>query len=125
MRIVSGVLIQKDNTFLLVQEGAAHLRGVWSFPGGKIDEGENPEDAAVREAKEEAGVDVRILEKIGVFQMPGRLQHLYKAEIIGGKINYPKDELMDCRWVTVEDIEHEKIRGPWMLEVMKQFIKHN
>jgi 8-oxo-dGTP diphosphatase len=123
MRIVSGVLIQKGNTFLLVQEKAEHIRGTWSFPGGKIDEGETLERTAIREAKEEAGVDVRLLEKIGVFETDGRIQHLYKAEIVGGEIKYPEDELMDCRWVTAKDLEHEKLRGPWMLEVMKRFTK--
>ncbi len=123
MRIVSGVLIQKDNKFLLVQEGEASIRGTWSFPGGKVDAGEDFEATAIREAKEEAGVDVRILEKIGVFETPGRIQHLYEAEIVGGEIKYPKDELIDCKWLTAQDLEHEKLRGPWMLEVMKKFEK--
>jgi ADP-ribose pyrophosphatase YjhB (NUDIX family) len=121
MRIVSGVLIQKDNRFLLVQEGELEIRGTWSFPGGKVDEGESFEATAIREAKEETGLEVRILEKIGIFETTNRIQHLYKAEIIDGEIKYSKDEIMDCRWLTVQELEHEKIRGPWMLEVMKKF----
>lgn len=121
MRIVSGVLIQKDNKFLLVQEGAVDIRGTWSFPGGKVDEGESFEQAAVRETKEETGLDVRILKKIGIFETARRAQHLFKAEIVSGEINFPKDELMDCRWVAVEELENQKLRGPWMLEIMKTF----
>ncbi len=57
--LVSAVaLIDRDNRVLLAQrpEGKA-MAGLWEFPGGKIEEGETPEDALVRELHEELGIE--------------------------------------------------------------------
>jgi len=57
--VVAAALIDADNRVLIAQrpEGKA-LAGLWEFPGGKIDMGERPEDALIRELKEELGVEV-------------------------------------------------------------------
>jgi len=63
LRIVSVVavaLLDADGRILLAQrpEGK-HLGGLWEFPGGKIEEGETPEGALIRELAEELGIDIR------------------------------------------------------------------
>ncbi|MFC7291301.1 8-oxo-dGTP diphosphatase MutT [Hirschia litorea] len=58
--LVSAVaLVREDGCLLLAQrpEGKS-LAGLWEFPGGKVEEGESPEFALVRELKEELGIDV-------------------------------------------------------------------
>ena len=63
-RVGVGILIHKENRVLLVRRRNAHGDGTWSTPGGHLDAGERPEDAAVREALEETGVraaDVQFL----------------------------------------------------------------
>lgn len=56
--VVAAALVDRDGRVLLSQrpEGKA-LAGMWEFPGGKIDAGESPEAALVRELKEELGID--------------------------------------------------------------------
>lgn len=44
----------------------AHQAGTWDLPGGRIDPGENPHEALIRECKEEAGLGIRIIKPIGV-----------------------------------------------------------
>lgn len=59
--LVSAVaLIDADNRVLLAQrpEGKS-LAGLWEFPGGKVEAGESPEAALIRELKEELGIDTR------------------------------------------------------------------
>jgi 8-oxo-dGTP pyrophosphatase MutT (NUDIX family) len=56
------MVIEKDGKFLLVQEGHAGAYGLWNWQQGKVEEGETIEEAAVREAKEETGYEVSILE---------------------------------------------------------------
>jgi len=52
----------------------AHLAGMWEFPGGKVEEGESEPDALRRECREELGVDVEVLRRVGpdVSTVPGR-----------------------------------------------------
>lgn len=57
--VVAVALIDTDGRVLIAQrpEGK-HLAGLWEFPGGKVEPGERPEAALVRELKEELGIDV-------------------------------------------------------------------
>jgi 8-oxo-dGTP diphosphatase len=58
--VVAAALVDADNRVLLAQrpKGKA-LEGLWEFPGGKIDPGERPEQALIRELKEELGIVVK------------------------------------------------------------------
>lgn len=57
--VAAVALIDSDGRVLLAQRPAGkHLAGLWEFPGGKIETGETPEHALVRELKEELGIDI-------------------------------------------------------------------
>jgi 8-oxo-dGTP diphosphatase len=58
--VVACALVDADKRVLIAQrpEGKA-LAGLWEFPGGKVDPGERPEDALIRELKEELGIVVK------------------------------------------------------------------
>ena len=60
MLVVAAALIDADGRVLLAQrpKGKA-LEGLWEFPGGKVDAGEGPEDALIRELNEELGIAVK------------------------------------------------------------------
>jgi 8-oxo-dGTP diphosphatase len=60
LSVVAVALLDADGRILLAQrpEGK-HLGGLWEFPGGKIEEGETPEGALIRELAEELGIDIR------------------------------------------------------------------
>src|SRR5437868_13545475 len=62
---LAGCLISNEEgeVLLLHRNNGKHRQ--WELPGGKVEPGENPESAAVREIKEELGIDVKIEEKIG------------------------------------------------------------
>lgn len=57
--VVACALVDPDGRVLIAQrpEGKA-MAGLWEFPGGKVDRGENPENALIRELREELGIDV-------------------------------------------------------------------
>lgn len=90
-----------------------HL-GLWSFPGGMVEEGESPLEAAVRETKEEVGLKVEVE---GVFDvvtyLPSQLGKGdwkqvvivdYLARSAGGRVAL-NPESSDFRWVTPKELE--------------------
>lgn len=63
----AGVVVWKDDQVLIIQRGKAPMKGQWSIPGGKIEFGETAQQAALRELKEETGVEAEIVGLIDVF----------------------------------------------------------
>lgn len=61
VRVAAGI-IQRDNEVLAVQRGYGEMDGLWEFPGGKIDASETPEEACLRELREELDVHITSLQ---------------------------------------------------------------
>ena len=82
------VLVSKNSNLLLVKRAIEPNLGKWSFPSGYVDLGETVESAAVREVKEETGVDIKINFLIGVYSSVSRPLVLlaYGAEVLSGNI---------------------------------------
>ena len=57
---VAAAIIRDGNRIFATQRGHGEFRGYWEFPGGKLEAGETPRQAAVREVAEELGVDVKL-----------------------------------------------------------------
>lgn len=70
-KVAVGVVAQRQGRILLVRRNLEPHRGEWSFPSGYVDAGEALEAAAIREAKEETGLDVRITRLLGAYSTPG------------------------------------------------------
>jgi len=56
----------RNQRFLLIKRGIAPRKGAWGFPSGFIESGETPEEACLRELKEETGISGRIVKLVGV-----------------------------------------------------------
>ncbi len=65
-KVAATVLVERDGAVLLVRRGIDPGRGLWCFPGGYVDFGEDPVAAAARECREEAGLAVADLRLLGV-----------------------------------------------------------
>ena len=70
--MVDIVIPDGEGRVLLIQRANDPYEGSWALPGGFVDMGETVEDAAVREAKEETGLDVELLRLVGVYSEPDR-----------------------------------------------------
>jgi len=75
--VVAGVIV-RDGRILVAQRQKGALAGKWEFPGGKVDPGERPEAALVREIKEEFSATVTVGDRIGSvpFTVDGRRYRL-------------------------------------------------
>ncbi len=68
---VGGIVLGDDGRLLMIQRGTEPDLGRWSLPGGRVEAGETDEEAAVREVREETGLDVEVLgEAIGAVELP-------------------------------------------------------
>lgn len=65
------VIIERDEIYLIKRKNPP-FKDCWALPGGFVEYGERVEEAALREAKEETGMNVRIKKLIGVFSDPDR-----------------------------------------------------
>ena len=97
------VLVSNGSKLLLVKRAIEPALGKWSFPSGYVDIGEVVETAAVREVKEETGVDIKINFLVGAYSSSSRPLVLlaYGAEVSGGimKLNH---EVLDLGYFSPE-----------------------
>jgi 8-oxo-dGTP diphosphatase len=123
----SFVLIEKEGKYLLIREAAAKWNGKWFLPGGKVEPGEKPEDAAHREVKEEAGCDIQI---DGIFYfrynegfLDRYLAFFFAATIIGDSIKtYADKHSLEVKWYTYDEIKSLPVRQK-MLEIIDSYRK--
>ena len=85
MRIRAGIVLIQNNKVALIERHRAGL-DYFVFPGGGVDEGESPEQAAVREAMEELGIEVAIKQKVAEVQLGQKSKQVYfLVEQTGGE----------------------------------------
>lgn len=84
-----GVMVVEDDRLLLVRRAMEPEKGRWSLPAGYLDYGESPVETAVREAREETGLQVRITGLVDAFHNPpgagATVFLLYRAERVSGE----------------------------------------
>lgn len=76
MRIRAGIVLIEDNKVALIERHRAGLH-YFVFPGGGVNEGESPEEAAVRETMEELGIEVAIKQKVAEIQIGRKSRQVY------------------------------------------------
>jgi len=92
----AGVLVEMEEGIVLVQRGQPPFVGWWALPSGYIEADESVEQAAIRECKEETGLDIELLELFGVYSFPeGPIQSgiviFYRARPVGGELQAGDD----------------------------------
>jgi ADP-ribose pyrophosphatase YjhB (NUDIX family) len=96
---VNIAIMQRDRILLTKREDFA----VWCLPGGAVESGESLAQAAIREAREETGLQVRLTGLVGVYSRPnwragGAHEVLFAAERIGGRLLTATAETTEAGW---------------------------
>ncbi|WP_339253271.1 NUDIX domain-containing protein [Sporosarcina sp. FSL W8-0480] len=121
----SAVIIQEDNVALIQRNRDG--KEYYVFPGGGIEDGESPEEATVREAFEELGVEIEIKSTIGTVIFNGT-QYFFLATIVGGTFGTGKGEEYEVHsnrgtykpmWIPIDKLEILDVRP---MEIVKKLI---
>ena len=105
-----GVVCLRGDSVLLIRRGTPPRQGEWSLPGGRIEPGERAVDAALRELREETGVEAEITGLIdvvdGLFPDAGRHYVLidYAARWLSGE-PVAGDDAAEARFVALDEVE--------------------
>ncbi len=114
----AAIVRNQDDRILLVQEGKEHIKGLWDFPGGKLDEGENPKEGVKREVLEETGYIIESKELQAVyFEESARtgedvVVFVYSSKVIGKGEKNPdtENEILDTQFYTVDEAKKLDLR---------------
>jgi len=123
MRTRAGIVLIQEAKVALIERHRAGL-DYFVFPGGGVDEGETPEQAAIREAMEELGIEVAIKQKVAEIQIGQKSRQIYfLVEQVGGEFgsgdgeeytdsdpNDPEEGIYIPIWMPIDELPlHEKI----------------
>ena len=113
-----GAVIVQDKRALLIRRGQAPLLGEWSLPGGVLECGETLREAAVREALEETGLFVEVIDMLGVYERvirseDGRVRYHYVlidflCHAVSGELKAGSDAA-EAGWFTREELPALKL----------------
>ncbi|MFE1287530.1 (deoxy)nucleoside triphosphate pyrophosphohydrolase [Streptomyces sp. NPDC058751] len=105
--VVAGAVVRDGRLLAARRSAPPDLAGRWELPGGKVETGESPERALVRELREELGVDALAVERIpGEWPLkPGYVLVVWAARLLPGSAEpRPLEDHDELRWLTPEEI---------------------
>lgn len=100
------------DTILLIKRDTVPFKGYWALPGGRAEPSENVEQTVVREVKEETGLDVAVVRKIGEYHeqgIQGGVEYDYYpacflVKVVGGEMRKQQGEIQEIQLFSLDDV---------------------
>ena len=109
IRVVAAVIRNGDKIFATAR-GYGEYKGWWEFPGGKIEDGETPQQALIREIREELTAEITVGELIKTIEYDYPAFHLsmdcFWAKVVSGHLELKEAE--DAKWLTKDQLDEVK-----------------
>lgn len=105
-RVVTSIIVERNGRVLLQRRAMEPGRGLWTFPGGFLEVGETTEAGALRETKEEVGLDVTLCGLLGAYTrpQPGIVLIVYRGSSESGEAIVGDSESLEVRWFSADEI---------------------
>ena len=106
VKVVAAIIVREGRIFA-TQRGYGEFKDGWEFPGGKIEEGETPQQALVREIQEELDTEVEVGDLLGTVEYDYPTFHLsmqcFMCTIKSGSLNLKEHEA--ARWLSKDELD--------------------
>jgi 8-oxo-dGTP diphosphatase len=108
----TAIVTYPDNKILLIKRNTIPFKGYWALPGGRMDPGERVEQTIVREVKEETGLDVTIVRKVGEYVEKGVKDDVeyeyyptcFVVKPVGGEIKKQESEIQEINLFNLSEL---------------------
>ena len=108
----TALVFYPDNKILLIKRNTIPFKGYWALPGGRIDPDETVEQTIVREVKEETGLDVTIVRKVGEYVEKGVKDDVdyeyyptcFVVKPVGGEIKKQESEIQEINLFNLNEL---------------------
>ncbi|MBI4517138.1 MAG: NUDIX hydrolase [Deltaproteobacteria bacterium] len=121
-KVAACVICSVDGKVVLLRRAIKPSYGRWVFPGGFMDRGERVEDAAVREAREEVNVEVRLRRLLNVYSYAGQpvVVVVYVGDIVAGEPG-AGDEALEVRAFAANEIPWDELAFPSTRAALREY----
>jgi mutator protein MutT len=121
---VGTIITDEHGRVVLVKRAIEPGYGKWVFPGGFIDRGETVEDAAMREAREECGLHVRLDRLLNIYSYPGVAVIIiaFAATVVGGSLECD-DESLEAQLFEPHQIPWDELAFKSTREALEEFFR--
>jgi len=128
LRLASLVMVEQEARFLLIKESKKACRNKWFLPGGRAEPDESIVWTAVRESKEETGLEVELTGLLYLDQLlemdptesRNRIRFVFLGKAVGGTLKEAEDEHSICAaWFSEDEVARLELRSPFVLEVLR------
>lgn len=130
-KTATAIITYPENKILLIKRSTSPFVGYWALPGGRSEPGETAEQTIVREVKEETGLDIAVISKIGEYHEQGvqaGLEYDYYATCfltkpVGGEIKGQESEISDIQLFSLDNLpkalafEHAQMIKDYVLRI--------
>ena len=111
-RTATAIIPYPPDKILLIKRRTVPFNGYWALPGGRVDPGETVEQTIVREVKEETGLDVAIVSKIGDYHEQGVQDGVeydyypacFLVKTVGGEIKKQESEIEEIKLFSLSEV---------------------
>ncbi len=111
-RTATAIIPFPPDKILLIKRRTVPFSGYWALPGGRVDQGETVEQTIVREVKEETGLDVAVVGKIGEYNEQGVQESIeydyypacFLVNVVGGEIKKQESEIEEIKLFSLSEI---------------------
>ena len=123
-KLVAATIFEFDGGIVLTQRALEPGYGKWTFPGGFVERGERAEEAAEREALEEAGVELKVGEIIGLYSCGDQIPVIvvFSGRVTGGELT-ALDETMAVRVFRRDSLPWTKMAFPSTEQALKDYLR--